>query len=116
MYLGHIVESGPADEVFAAPAHPYTKALLSAVPSLGDSATRQRRIELPGEPRSPIDPDPNVCPLYGRCYQATDSCKATMPTLREIMPDRRVACHFPIVEERPPTSRQQRLAVIAASD
>src|SRR5216684_130116 len=101
MYLGHIVESGPADEVFAAPAHPYTKALLSAVPSLGDSATRQRRIELPGEPRSPIDPDPNVCPLYGRCFQATDACKATMPALREVSPGRRVACHFPIVEERP---------------
>ncbi len=115
MYLGHIVESGPADEVFAAPAHPYTKALLSAVPSLGDSATRHRRIQLPGEPRSPIDPDPNVCPLYGRCYQSTDSCKTTMPALREIMPDRRVACHFPIVEERPPTMPQARPVVVAAS-
>jgi oligopeptide/dipeptide ABC transporter ATP-binding protein len=103
MYLGHIVESGPADAVFAAPAHPYTKALLSAVPSLGDSASRQRRIELPGEPRSPIDPDPNVCPLYGRCFRAADACKTTMPALREIMPGRRVACHLPIVEERSPT-------------
>ena len=46
---------------------------VQAVPSLGDSASRQRRIELPGEPRSPIDPDPNVCPLYGRCFRAADS-------------------------------------------
>jgi oligopeptide/dipeptide ABC transporter ATP-binding protein len=98
MYLGHIVESGPADAVFAAPVHPYTKALISAVPSLGDGATRQRRIELPGEPRSPIDPDPNVCPLYGRCFQATDDCTTTMPALREIMPGRRAACHFPILD------------------
>ena len=116
MYLGHIVESGPADAVFAAPAHPYTKALLSAVPSLGDSATRQRRIELPGEPRSPIDPDPNVCALYGRCFQATDACKTTMPILREILPGRRVACHFPIVEERPQLMPQPRPVVVAAGD
>jgi peptide/nickel transport system ATP-binding protein len=115
MYLGHIVESGPADEVFAAPAHPYTKALLSAVPSLGDSATRQRRIELPGEPRSPIDPDPNVCPLYGRCFRATDVCKTTMPSLREVMPGRRVACHLPIVEERSRTMPQERPVVSAST-
>jgi oligopeptide/dipeptide ABC transporter ATP-binding protein len=106
MYLGHIVESGPADEVFATPAHPYTKALLSAVPSLGDSATRERRIELPGEPRSPIDPDPNVCPLYGRCFRAVDACKMTMPALREVMPGRHVACHLPVLEAVPRASPQ----------
>ena len=101
MYLGHIVESGPAEAVFAAPSHPYTKALLSAVPSLGNSATRERRLKLPGEPRSPIDPDPNVCPLYGRCFQATDACKTTMPALREVMPARHVACHLPALEAVP---------------
>src|SRR5271154_3822079 len=63
MYLGHIVESGPAEAVFAAPAHPYTKALISAVPSLEGGAEHHQRVALPGEPRSPIDPDPNVCPL-----------------------------------------------------
>jgi oligopeptide/dipeptide ABC transporter ATP-binding protein len=102
MYLGHIVESGPADEIFAAPAHPYTKALLSAVPSIGVAggvgATGRQRIELPGDPRSPIDPDPKICPLYGRCFQATNDCTTTMPALREIAPGRRAACHFPIVD------------------
>jgi oligopeptide/dipeptide ABC transporter ATP-binding protein len=94
MYLGHIVESGPADALFAAPAHPYTRALLSAVPSR-DSAARQRRIDLPGEPRSPIDPDPDICPLYGRCFRQTDQCKAAMPGLREVAVGRLAACHYP---------------------
>jgi oligopeptide/dipeptide ABC transporter ATP-binding protein len=96
MYLGHIVESGPAEQVFAAPAHPYTQALLSAVPKIG-SGGRQRRIGLPGEPRSPIDPSPDICPLYGRCSRAAELCKRAMPPLREIAPGRFAACHFPIV-------------------
>src|SRR5262249_3577231 len=66
MYLGRIVEAGSAEAIFHAPAHPYTKALLSAVPTPGLSS-RDRRIALPGDPRSPVDPDPNICRLYGRC-------------------------------------------------
>jgi oligopeptide/dipeptide ABC transporter ATP-binding protein len=97
MYLGHIVESGPAEQVFATPAHPYTQALLSAVPKIGSSGGRQQRIGLPGEPRSPIDPAPDVCPLYGRCGRATDLCKNAMPPLREIAPGRLAACHYPMV-------------------
>ncbi len=99
MYLGRIVESGPADRVFAAPAHPYTQALLSAVPQPGVAAAPQRRIGLPGEPRSPIDPDPSVCPLYGRCARAEDLCRSRMPPLREIAPGRFAACHFPTAGE-----------------
>jgi oligopeptide/dipeptide ABC transporter ATP-binding protein len=101
MYLGHIVESGPANEVFAAPSHPYTQALLSALPSQAGTM-RQRRIALAGELRSPIDPDPNVCPLYGRCGQADERCTREMPRLREIAPDRLAACHFavPMTEHR----------------
>jgi oligopeptide/dipeptide ABC transporter ATP-binding protein len=104
MYLGRIVESGPAAEIYAAPAHPYTKALISAVPTLGvvgGGAIGRQRIELPGDPRSPIDPDPNICPFYGRCFQGTDDCTATMPALREIAPGRRTACHFPILDAPP---------------
>src|SRR6202790_3027981 len=75
MYLGHIVESGPAADIFAAPAHPYTQALLSAVPKPGAGGGRSTRIGLPGEARSPIDRAPHICPLYGRCGRATDKCR-----------------------------------------
>src|SRR5271170_3622702 len=91
MYLGKIVESGPADEVFEHPLHPYTQALVAAVPRFGEGGAE--RLRLAGEPRSPIDPDPNVCRFYGRCLRGTDACKTAMPALRAFG-DRRVACHF----------------------
>ena len=110
MYLGHIVESGPADRVFAEPRHPYTQALLSAVPKPGAADRRSARIGLPGEPRSPIDPAPNVCPLYGRCGRATQKCVTAMPALREITGGRFAACHSPIAE---PAAETPKLAAIA---
>jgi oligopeptide/dipeptide ABC transporter ATP-binding protein len=110
MYLGHIVESGPAHRVFAAPAHPYSQALLSAVPRPGSAGGRSTRIGLPGEPRSPIDPSPDICPLYGRCPRATEKCETAMPALREIAPGRFAACHYPIAE---PAMVPQPLATIA---
>jgi oligopeptide/dipeptide ABC transporter ATP-binding protein len=91
MYLGKIVESGPAVEVLEHPLHPYTQALVAAVPRLHENGSE--RLRLQGEPRSPIDPDPNVCRFYGRCPRSTDLCKTTMPALRKFG-DRAVACHF----------------------
>ncbi len=92
MYLGKIVESGPVEEIFTAPRHPYTQALVAAIPSFGE---RSRHVELTGEPRSPIDPNPQVCRLYGRCPRGGDRCHQELPLLQGISPEHEVACHFP---------------------
>jgi oligopeptide/dipeptide ABC transporter ATP-binding protein len=92
MYLGKIVEQGPARAVFDSPLHPYTQALVAAVPRLEDDG--RARLRLIGEARSPVDPDPNVCRFYGRCPIGADVCRTTMPSLRKIGGDREVACHF----------------------
>jgi oligopeptide/dipeptide ABC transporter ATP-binding protein len=87
MYLGKIVEAGPSDAVFRAPAHPYTRALVSAIPGQGP------RIRLGGEVASPIDPPLHVCRFHGRCPQAQDRCAREAPPLRRLG-ERQVACHF----------------------
>jgi oligopeptide/dipeptide ABC transporter ATP-binding protein len=95
MYLGRVVESGPTDEVFKEPCHPYTQALVEAIPSVEGLLGRHpplRRL-LPGEPQSPIDPDPGVCCFAGRCPQEFDPCRQQHPELLEVLPGRRVACH-----------------------
>jgi len=92
MYLGKIVEAGPARAVFDEPLHPYTKALVAAVPRLDGNGVAKLR--LAGEPMSPIDPDPNVCRFYGRCPRGTDLCRTQMPPLRRASAGREVACHF----------------------
>ena len=92
MYLGRIVESGDAKEICRAPAHPYTQALISAVPVVDPDGKRQRII-LSGEVPSPINP-PGGCPFHPRCPVAEARCKIEAPALREIRPGRRVACHL----------------------
>ncbi len=92
MYLGRIVEQGPAAELFQNPAHPYTRALVKAIPSIG-GRPGEREV-LSGEPRSPINPDPNVCRFYGRCPQQRDRCRTEAPLLREIRPGVVAACHY----------------------
>lgn len=93
MYLGRIVETGPANAIFEYPRHPYTRALLSAVPMLAPEA-RRLRIRLQGEPQSPIDPSPTVCRFYGRCPQGFIRCEREMPRLRSVGDSHKVACHL----------------------
>ncbi len=93
MYLGRIVEEGPAEGIYARPKHPYTQALLSAVP-VPDPATRRARIVLAGDPPSPVNPPPG-CPFHPRCQhpRKDDECRAVRPELRELEPPHRAACH-----------------------
>lgn len=89
MYLGQLIESSPADDLFENPLHPYTKALLSAIPSI-DIHNRKKRILLEGELTSPVNPKPG-CRFAPRCPHACEKCKE-MQTIREVLPGHRVAC------------------------
>ena len=86
MYLGHAVEQGPKQRIFARPLHPYTQALLASTPGLSN-----QRIVLKGELPSPLDP-PAGCVFNTRCAHATDRCRAERPVLR-LLDERMVACH-----------------------
>ncbi len=92
MYLGKIVETGPAKEIVAAPKHPYTQALISAVPVV-DPASKRPRIVLQGDVPSPIHP-PAGCPFHPRCPIAEERCGREFPPLREISPGHWAACHL----------------------
>lgn len=92
MYLGKIVELGDRDDVYTDPFHPYTRALLSAVPIPDPAVTRSReRIILEGDPPSPANPPPG-CPFHPRCAIATERCKVDVPEWREIKTNHWVAC------------------------
>jgi peptide/nickel transport system ATP-binding protein len=90
MYLGRIVEAGRPEDIMHAPAHPYSQALVSAVPS--PHARGKRRIVLDGDPPSPVD-IPNGCAFHPRCPIATDRCRSETPGLRPFDAERLVACH-----------------------
>jgi len=94
MYLGHVVESADRADIFASPRHPYTQALLSAVPVPDPHGRDQRRrIPLSGELPSPQSPPPG-CVFSTRCPVAVERCRSEMPVEREIAPGHRVACHL----------------------
>ena len=92
MYLGQIVEQAPTDPLYAGPLHPYTRALLSAIPDAARRGSRQRML-LSGDPPSPLNP-PAGCRFHTRCPFARERCRAEAPALRTIEPARLARCHF----------------------
>jgi peptide/nickel transport system ATP-binding protein len=94
MYLGRIVEQAASDALYERPLHPYTQALLTAVP-VPDPATRRQRIILAGEPPSPVHPPPG-CPFHPRCQHPgkDETCRTVRPELRQIAPGHWAACHL----------------------
>ena len=92
LYLGRLVEVAARDALFARPAHPYTQALLDAVPRIG--RRRARGAAIKGEMPSPLAPPPG-CVFHPRCPKAQAVCRTDPPALRELAPGQAAACHFP---------------------
>jgi len=115
MYLGRIMEQGTTEEIFAPPYHPYTEALLSAVP-IADTQIEKRHIVLTGEIPSPANP-PSGCPFSTRCpYAIKGVCETQEPPVRQISPGHAIACHLdeselkamePVIRQKSETEAQQ---------
>jgi oligopeptide/dipeptide ABC transporter ATP-binding protein len=107
MYLGKLVEIGPAESLYREPLHPYTVALLASIPNPDPTAPRAPVTNtITGEPPSPIDP-PSGCRFRTRCPRAQDVCAAEEPRLRRLADGHFAACHFPVSEEAPaPAARE----------
>lgn len=94
MYLGKIVEMARSEDLYSNPQHPYTRALLSAIPVPDpDVEENKERIVLKGDLPSPVSP-PSGCPFRTRCPLATEKCAAEVPLFRETRPNHYAACHY----------------------
>ena len=98
MYLGNMVELAASDDIFATPLHPYTQALIQAIPTTDPDASRELQI-LEGDIPSPVNP-PKGCKFHTRCRYCTEVCRQVVPEWRELAPDHFVACHHPISGEQ----------------
>ncbi len=103
MYLGQIVEEGPSDAIYDHPTHPYTQALLSAVPVTDPRAARRNRLRLEGDVPSPADP-PSGCRFRTRCWKAEQRCVDEEPLLERRGFDHPSACHFAAVRAQDPAT------------
>jgi peptide/nickel transport system ATP-binding protein len=93
MYLGRIMEQGTTDQIFAPPYHPYTEALLSAVP-IADTSVHKKHIVLKGELPSPMNP-PSGCPFQTRCPRKIGAiCETELPPVKELAPGHKIMCHL----------------------
>lgn len=95
MYLGSVVEQGDTEYVFSKPLHPYTEVLTKAAPVL-NPLNKTKEYAITGEPPSPID-TPAGCSFHPRCTRCKEKCKKEVPKLREVLPDRFAACHYPLL-------------------
>jgi len=102
MYLGKFCEIGPSDDLYARPAHPYTKVLLDSIP-VPDPHVEVAKIDVEGEPPSPVNP-PAGCRFNPRCPSAGDRCRSEDPMMREVAPGHFVACHHPLHGGEAPVS------------
>jgi peptide/nickel transport system ATP-binding protein len=102
MYLGKFCEIGASDDMYARPAHPYTKVLLDSIP-VPDPNVAVGKVAVEGEPPSPVNP-PSGCRFNPRCPSASDRCRSEEPTLREVEPGHFVACHHPLFGGEAPVS------------